>query len=76
MHCYVYIIQSEKTKGYYIGQTKNVELRLNRHNVEENAHFTYRDRPWILKAVLDCSNRNQAMKLEAFIKKQKSRVFV
>jgi putative endonuclease len=29
---YVYILQSLKTNEYYIGQTKNLEERLRRHN--------------------------------------------
>ena len=76
MTCYVYIIQSEKTNGYYIGQTDNVELRLRQHNAQINPHFTFRDRPWVLKTVLECVDRKQAMKVEYFIKKQKSRVFI
>ena len=76
MKCFVYILQSEKTGGYYIGQAEDVTLRILQHNADINAHFTYRDRPWELKATLECSDRNHAMRLEAFIKKQKSRVFI
>ena len=76
MNCFVYILQSKKTNGYYIGQTENVTIRLAQHNAEDNSHFTFRDMPWVLKVVLECNNRNHAMKLEAFIKKQKSKVFI
>ena len=76
MSYFVYIIQSQKTKGYYVGQTENVELRLLHHNADNNSHFTFRDKPWILRVFLECSNRTHAMKLEIFIKKQKSSVFI
>ena len=76
MKCFVYILQSEKTGGYYIGQTEDVALRITQHNADTNPHFTYRDRPWELKTTLECSDRNHAMRLEAFIKKQKSRIFI
>ena len=74
MNCYVYILQSEKTGNYYVGQAENVNVRLNQHNNGYKSHFTSRDQPWVLKAELKCSDRNHAMRLEAFIKKQKNKV--
>ena len=76
MSCFVYILQSKKTKGYYVGQSENVNSRLIQHNAEDNTHFTFRDRPWKLMVELECKDRNKAMKLESFIKKQKSKVFI
>ncbi len=76
MKCFVYILQSVKTEGYYIGQAEDVSLRISQHNDDTNTHFTYRDRPWELKTTLECLDRNHAMRLEAFIKKQKSRIFI
>jgi len=76
MKCFVYILQSEKTHGYYVGQTEDVSARLIQHNSADNIHYSSRDQPWILKAELECIDRNHAMRLEAFIKKQKSRKFI
>ena len=73
---FVYILQSDRTSGYYVGQSKDVQLRLIQHNSNDNVHFTHRDRPWVLKATLVCTTRTQALKVESFIKKQKSRVFI
>ena len=72
----VYILQSKSSGRFYIGQTENPQVRLQQHNAPDNAHFTKRDQPWVMVAQIECSSRQQAMKLEAFIKKQKSRAFI
>ena len=76
MDYFVYIIKSERTARYYIGQTSDLNVRLTQHNAIENVHFTSRDAPWSLCVSVRCTSRTQAMMLEAFIKKQKSRVFI
>ena len=76
MKSFVYILQSEKTHGYYVGQSEDVSGRLIQHNSPDNVHYTFRDRPWILRAKMECLDRSHAMRLEAFIKKQKSRTFI
>jgi len=60
MSFFVYIIQSTRTNRYYVGQTQNPELRLEQHNSDENESFTFRDRPWTLKSILECKSRRQA----------------
>ena len=76
MNFFVYILQSVKTNRYYVGQTENPELRLEQHNSDENDHFTFRDKPWVLKITIECKSRRQAMMLESFIKRQKSKTFI
>ncbi|MBC6997304.1 GIY-YIG nuclease family protein [Cytophaga sp. FL35] len=76
MH-YVYVIQSEKTKGFYIGETANLETRLNWHNnVELNIGVTKNSIPWQYHFTLPVPNRTIALGIEKHIKKMKSRVYL
>ena len=71
---YIYILYSEKFDKFYIGYTTNVKMRLEHHNKDDKNTFTAKYRPWTLKAVYKVGNdRGEALKLERFIKKQKSR---
>ncbi|OGM14287.1 hypothetical protein A3A76_00200 [Candidatus Woesebacteria bacterium RIFCSPLOWO2_01_FULL_39_23] len=46
MH-YVYVIQSIKSYEIYIGSTKNLKLRLGKHNANKNTSTKNRG-PWML----------------------------
>jgi len=74
MH-FVYIIQSKKTKKYYIGTSNNPDLRINKHN-RGSTIYTKSGIPWILIKTISCKNKTDALKLEKFIKKQKSKKFI
>ena len=77
MSYYVYILYSKKLDGYYVGSTENPESRLEQHNTSGFHTFTSKYRPWSLAAVfLAGSTRGEAMKMERFIKKQKSKQFI
>jgi len=52
-------------------------MRLHQHNnADENTNWTKRGIPWELYLVIECESKNQAMQLEHFIKKMKSRRFL
>jgi putative endonuclease len=71
---YIYFIYSESSDLYYVGHSDNPWRRLEEHNFSEFLTFTSKHRPWILKAVFECGHsRSEALKVEKFIKKQKSR---
>ena len=71
---YIYIIQSEKCENYYVGYSSNPWKRLIEHNTSKGNTYTSKYRPWILKAVfLVSKNEYEAIRLERFIKKQKSK---
>ena len=77
MEFYIYILYSKNSNLYYVGYTSNFEVRLSQHNTSENLTFTSKHRPWELKAVYSCGKvEAEAMKIEKFIKKQKSRVLI
>lgn len=72
---YIYILFSKQHDKYYVGYTSNYSQRLIQHNSQEFFHtFTSKFRPWAFAAVFECgSNESDAIKIERFIKKQKSR---
>ena len=73
---YVYILFSEKYNRYYIGSTADVQKRLFEHNHPKSNSYTAKFGPWVLKLCLPISdNRSDALRIEKFIKKQKSRKF-
>ena len=44
---FVYILQNEKDRGYYIGHTNNLQKRVARHNQGRSA-YTRSKKPWKL----------------------------
>jgi len=71
---YIYILYSANFDKYYIGQSKNVFARLEHHNTDDKNTFTSKFKPWLLVAYFNVgTSRGTALKLEKFIKKQKSR---
>ena len=76
MH-YLYILFSNKLNKFYIGETVDYEVRTQQHNQNYfTKSFTGRANDWSLKLAFSCKNKAEAKKLEKFIKKQKSRVFI
>ena len=74
MEFYIYILYSSSSDIYYVGYTHDFVKRLEQHNHSTNLTFTSKHRPWQLKVVFSCGqNEAEAMKIEKFIKKQKSR---
>ena len=73
MKYYLYIIYSEEFDKFYIGYSTDVNQRIKKHNTSKFNTFTSKYRPWVLKAVFLTENKATAIKMERFIKKQKSR---
>ena len=66
---YVYILQSEKTKKYYCGQTQDLVRRLYRQNTGLEP-YTKSGLPWKLVISFEVNDRAASMKLEKSIKKR------
>jgi len=71
----VYILYSEILKKFYIGQTENLEKRLQEHN-QGKSSFTAKGRPWKLVYLIVVDSRVSAMKLEKQIKKRGAKRFL
>ena len=71
----VYILQSVKDAGYYVGHTNNWEDRVKRHN-EGRCRYTCGRGPWklVYREVFD--SRAEAMRRAQEIKRKKSKAYI
>jgi len=80
MH-FIYILFSEKLNRYYVGETSNPDTSGENRFAQHNQHyftsnFTKSAEDWTPKLTFRCKNRTEALFLEKFIKKMKSKVFI
>jgi len=76
----VYVIISEKIGKIYIGQTIDLDIRLNQHNDKGGNHlgkFTqYNKGPWKVIYSEKCMTRTEALKREKQLKSFRGREFI
>ena len=72
---FVYILQSERTGRFYIGQTQDIEDRVRRHNAGTQAG-TKGHLPWRLMRAERFKTREQAYAREREIKAKKNRKWI
>ena len=72
---YTYIIQSDSTGKLYIGQTNNIQARLNKHNSDKNI-YTKNKGPWSLLFSKEFNTRSEAMVFEKKLKSLKNSNYV
>ena len=76
MH-YLYIIYSKAIDKYYVGETNDINRRLQEHREATfKGSYTSQTNDWELKVSLQFKNISAARKAEAFIKRMNSRVFI
>ncbi len=75
MNFFVYILQSESSGRYYIGQTKDLEERVAYHNANYSRALKNRG-PWKLIYYERYATRSEAVRREIYIKRQKDRRFI
>ncbi|MBW2043059.1 MAG: GIY-YIG nuclease family protein [Deltaproteobacteria bacterium] len=75
MAYWVYILQSEVDGSFYIGSTRDVCERIQRHN-DGRSRYTKTKRPWKLVYKEIFPDRSSAVKREAEIKRKKKRTAV
>ena len=77
MKHFVYILFSETDNKYYIGETNNLERRLEEHlsHFFENS-FTKIAEDWELFLKIECKDIFEARKIERHIKKMKSKKYL
>jgi putative endonuclease len=64
-----YILYSAKISKYYTGQTENIDRRLEEHNRGKTLGMA-KGMPWDILFLKEFSTRQEALKLEKFIKKR------
>jgi putative endonuclease len=72
MPFHVYILQSETTGRYYVGQTKDVDERVAYHNANYSRALKNRG-PWKLVFTESFATRSEALRRERQIKSWKDR---
>jgi putative endonuclease len=75
MAYWVYILQSESTGQYYVGQTKHLTDRVARHNSGRTASTRGRG-PWRLRYQEQFATRQAAVSRERAMKARKSRTYL
>lgn len=74
---YVYVIYSKTIDSFYIGQSVNLEVRVQQHVVHEKLHATTaKADDWVIFYYLECKSRQQAIQIEHHIKRMKSRNYL
>jgi putative endonuclease len=74
---FIYILYSVKADKYYVGYSADIFSRIEQHNNSSAITFTSKHRPWTLKAAFRYGHSEaEVMKMEKFIKKQKSRKLI
>ncbi|MEY3200101.1 MAG: hypothetical protein RJA13_2059 [Bacteroidota bacterium] len=73
MPFYIYIIYSASIDRYYVGYSSNFWVRLDQHNSNSSDKYTGRSKDWKLRSVFELKTESTAIKIERFIKRQKSR---
>ena len=72
MKYHVYILESIEYGQYYIGQTQDLDKRIEKHN-KGYVKSTKGKRPWKVLFSVECDSRSESMALEKKLKGFKSR---
>ena len=75
MGYWVYILKSKYDGSYYIGQTKDLEDRLDRHN-SGGVKYTKAKRPWVIVYTKGFPTRSEAVRFESSLKRKKSKRYI
>ena len=74
---FLYILHSKTSTKYYIGETHDVKERILKHNQHGYTNaFSKIANDLTLALNFECIDRNEALFLERFIKKMKSKIFI
>jgi putative endonuclease len=74
---FLYILFNEENDIYYVGSSQDPWNRLLQHNSNTGDKYTGKYKNWKLVAVFEVSkSRGDAIKIERFVKKQKSRKLI
>jgi putative endonuclease len=72
---YVYILQSvENPENYYVGATRDLRARLQKHNAGD-VSYTSKYSPWAIKTYVAFTNEERAFAFEKYLKSASGRAF-
>ena len=74
---YLYILHSASSDKFYVGQTNDIQRRLDEHNHQQKNSYTAKYRPWRLVKLFEVGESlGQARKIENHVKSMKSRKYI
>ncbi|EKE15706.1 MAG: Excinuclease ABC, C subunit [uncultured bacterium] len=77
---FIYVIKNEQSGKIYIGQTNDIEKRLQRHNgilKSKNTSYTYKNKgEWKVVYTEEFKSRSEAIKREKELKSYQGREFL
>ncbi|PCJ98813.1 MAG: excinuclease ABC subunit C [Flavobacteriaceae bacterium] len=77
MKHFLYIIYSKTLDKFYIGETPNIQNRIQQHNQHYfKTNFTKSANDWSIVLSKKCDSKENAIYLEKFVKRMKSKKFV
>jgi putative endonuclease len=74
MNCYTYVLKNQKG-SLYIGQTNNLQERIERHN-KNRVVSTKRKGPWKIVWQKAFNTKGEAMKFENYLKSLKNKKYL
>lgn len=72
---YTYVLQSKKDNGFYVGFTKDLKLRFEKHS-KGQVESTRDRRPLKLIYYESCLNQDDATKREKYLKSYHGKMFI
>jgi len=76
MKHFIYILHSKSLDKFYIGETPDVENRLKQHiNHHFTKNYTKAAEDWVVVLSKECNSKEEAVFLEKFMKRMKSKKF-
>lgn len=76
MH-FLYILYSYSADKFYIGESPDVVMRHDLHNKHHfKKSYTKIVEDWKIKLAFECEQRSDALYLERFVKRMKSKTFI
>ncbi len=72
----VYVLYSPSYNKIYIGQTQDMDNRLEWHNIKSTKGYTTKYRPWIIAYTESVASRSEALKREKQLKTGGGRRFI
>ena len=76
MTYYIYILYSNSIDRYYVGYSQNPWIRFEQHLSNTSDKYTGKAKDWDLKTIYSAENKSEVIRIERFIKKQKSRILI
>ena len=74
---FLYILHSNAIDRFYIGETPDIQTRLQQHLEHHfKTNFTKAANDWEVVLSKECGSRDDALYLERFIKRMKSKKFI